>query len=72
VPDPAFGEAVAVYVVLKPGQEASADTLTAWCLERMASYKKPKHYRFVSSLPENSTGKVLKRMLREEFLKAAA
>ncbi len=72
VPDPVFGEAVAVYVVLRPGQQASPEALTAWCVERMASYKKPKHYKFVASLPENSTGKVLKRILREEFLRAAA
>ena len=70
VPDPVFGEAVAAFVVLRPGMQADADALTAWCLERIASYKKPKTYRFVSTLPENSTGKVLKRELRAQYLAA--
>lgn len=69
VPDPVFGEAVAAYLMLKPGTITSADELTVWCGDRIASYKKPKHYRFVSKLPENGTGKVLKRVLREDFFR---
>jgi long-chain acyl-CoA synthetase len=72
VPDPVFGEAVAAFVVTREGAAPSAQELTAWCSERIAGYKKPKHYRFVQTLPENSTGKVLKRTLREEFLRVVA
>jgi long-chain acyl-CoA synthetase len=72
VPDPVFGEAVAAFVVAREGAAPAADELTAWCIERIAGYKKPKHYRFVSTLPENSTGKVLKRVLRDEFLRKLA
>jgi len=67
VPDPVYGEAVAAYVELRPGAEASAEAIVAHCRERIASYKKPKHVRFLSPLPRNSTGKVLKFKLREVF-----
>lgn len=70
IPDPVFGEAVVAFVVLHPGRQLAADVLVAWCVERIASYKKPKIIRFVSALPENSTGKVQKRQLREKFLAA--
>jgi long-chain acyl-CoA synthetase len=72
VPDPVFGEAVAAFVVTREGTAPSTQELTAWCSERIAGYKKPKHYRFVQTLPENSTGKVLKRILRDEFLLVVA
>ncbi|MDB5852708.1 MAG: Long-chain acyl-CoA synthetase [Herminiimonas sp.] len=72
VPDPVFGEAVAAYVVTRAGAVPSTEELTAWCSERIAGYKKPKHYRFVQALPENSTGKVLKRILRDQFLRELA
>ncbi len=72
IPDPVFGEAVVAFVVLRPERQLSADALVAWCVERIASYKKPKIIRFVSALPENSTGKVLKRELREKFLEATS
>ncbi|WP_151448228.1 class I adenylate-forming enzyme family protein [Lacisediminimonas profundi] len=72
VPDPIFGEAVAAFVVLRPGMHALPEALTTWCVERIASYKKPKFFRFLPALPENSTGKVLKRELREKFLETTA
>ncbi|MDB5799001.1 MAG: hypothetical protein JWP36_2903 [Paucimonas sp.] len=72
VPDATFGEAVAAYVVLRPGKQATPEALVAWCVERIASYKKPKYIRYLQSLPENSTGKVLKRELRKQFLDTPA
>lgn len=67
VPDATFGEAVAAYVELCPGATVGADDLVAHCRELIASYKKPKHVIFVSSLPRTSTGKVLKGELRQRF-----
>ncbi len=68
VPDPVFGEAVAAYVQLRNGASlVSADELIDHCRAALASYKKPKHVRLVSALPRNSTGKVLKNVLRESF-----
>jgi long-chain acyl-CoA synthetase len=39
------------------------------CLDRIARFKRPKHWRIVDNLPKNSVGKVLKRELRERFIK---
>jgi len=67
VPDPVFGEAVAAYVELAPGIGQDAEAIIAHCREQIASYKKPKYVFFVPSMPRNSTGKVLKNALREQF-----
>lgn len=64
VPDPKWGESVKVYVVLKPGAEATVEELTGYCAENLAKYKRPKHVEFISELPRNAAGKVLKRELR--------
>lgn len=61
VPHPDLGEEVAAAVVLRPGAEAAADELKAFVKERVAPYKYPRLIRFVSELPKNSTGKILKR-----------
>jgi len=65
VPDPEFGEAVMAYVELKGGERLSADALIDHCREKIASYKKPKHVRFVDALPRTGTGKVMKGELRK-------
>ncbi len=65
VPDAEFGEAVMAYIELKPGQRASAEALIEHCREKIASYKKPKHVRFVDALPRTGTGKVMKGELRK-------
>lgn len=67
VPDDTWGEAVKALVVLRQGQQVSADELIALCKERLASFKKPKHIEFVESLPRSSAGKVLKRELRNKY-----
>lgn len=63
LPDADLGEAVAAAVVLRPGAPRDAGALTAFCRERLASYKKPRSIRFVASLPRNAMGKVLKDRL---------
>jgi len=67
VPDAVYGEAVAAFIEIRPGHVMAADTVIAHCRERISSYKKPKHVRFVPALPRNSTGKVLKYQLRKDF-----
>ncbi len=66
VPDIEWGEEVKAVVILKPGQTASPEELSAFVKERLASYKVPKHYDFVSELPRNYLGKVLKTELRKQ------
>lgn len=59
-----WGEVVVAYVVAgSAGLDAAA--LDAHCVERMARFKRPRHYRFVESLPKNEYGKLLKKVLRE-------
>ncbi len=64
VPDPYRGETVKAVVSLRPGQVATADTLIAFCRERMAAYKYPRIVEVVDDLPKTPTGKIMRRMLR--------
>jgi len=64
VPDDRLGEDVKAFVVRKPGQSASEDQIIAWCRERIAVYKAPRHVEFADALPMSATGKILKRVLR--------
>jgi long-chain acyl-CoA synthetase len=63
IPDPYRGETVKAWIVLKPGQEATADEIKAWCRERLAAYKVPTHYEFRKELPKTTVGKILRREL---------
>lgn len=64
-PDPKWGEKVVAVVCIRT--EATAEELIAFCRERIASYKKPRHVVFIEALPKNASGKVLKRELRERI-----
>lgn len=64
-PHPDWGEEVVAIVVLRDGHRVTEDELNRLCLEKIARFKRPKRYRFVSALAKNSTGKVLKTALRE-------
>ena len=63
-PDPRLGEEVVALLVLKPGAQANADDIIAYCRERLAAYKYPRDVLIVSDLPKGPTGKILKRELR--------
>ncbi|MBI4337931.1 MAG: long-chain-fatty-acid--CoA ligase [Chloroflexi bacterium] len=67
VPDPDWSERVRAIVVLKPGQQVRPEELVEHCRQRLASFKKPESIVFVDELPRNSMGKVLKRVLREQY-----
>jgi len=64
VPDEEFGEAVKACVVLNDEAELSGDEVIAYCKERLASFKKPKHVEFLDALPKNAMGKIVKDRLR--------
>jgi long-chain acyl-CoA synthetase len=64
VPDEIFGEAVAAFIELKPGQSLGLEQVLEHSKSRIASYKKPKYVFFVEALPRNAMGKVLKTELR--------
>jgi long-chain acyl-CoA synthetase len=68
VPDPQWGELVMACIVLKPGASLTSDDLTAFCRRSLATYKLPRRVEFSETdLPKNSSGKVLKKTLRERF-----
>ncbi|MBN1104785.1 MAG: long-chain-fatty-acid--CoA ligase [Deltaproteobacteria bacterium] len=71
VPDERWGETVKAVIVLKKGESLSSAEVTEFCKRNLASYKKPTTVDFVEELPKNSTGKTLKRILREHFAKGA-
>jgi len=70
LPDDKWGEIGCAVIVLKKGAELSADALTAYCREHLATFKVPRRVEFVQTLPRNATGKVLKRTLRDDFAAA--
>lgn len=60
-----YGEAVAAFVVLKPGEAVGTEDLTDFCKERLADYKCPETFHFVREIPKGATGKLLKRELKK-------
>ncbi|MDN4593062.1 o-succinylbenzoate--CoA ligase [Polycladomyces subterraneus] len=70
IPDEKWGEIPMAVVALKEGaQPIDLKEIQDFCQGKLAKYKIPKRLRFVDELPRNATGKVLKRMLREEEIK---
>jgi long-chain acyl-CoA synthetase len=69
VPDEHWGESVKAVVVLKEGKAVSEEELISLCKERLASYKKPRSVEFRKELPKNPTGKILKRLIKDEYWK---
>ncbi len=67
VPDPEWGEEPRAIVVLKKGQKATAEDIMEHCRQKLASYKRPRSVIFADELPRNPMGKVLKRVLRDQY-----
>lgn len=65
VPDDYRGETVKAFVSVKPGSELDPDELIAFCKERMAAYKYPRQVEVIDELPKTSSGKILRRELRD-------
>jgi long-chain acyl-CoA synthetase len=66
IPDEHKGEVPKGFVVLKDEEEASEREIIQYLRDRLAPYKIPKNIEFRKSLPKNSTGKILKRLLQDE------
>jgi long-chain acyl-CoA synthetase len=66
IPDARSGEAVKAYVVVKQGHEGkvTADEISNFCRQKLASYKAPKVVEFRAALPKTVVGKVLRRELK--------
>jgi long-chain acyl-CoA synthetase len=66
IPDPKQVEAVKAWVILRPGQNVSAEELQSFCKDKLTAYKVPKFIEFRDALPKTLVGKILRRVLQEE------
>jgi acyl-CoA synthetase (AMP-forming)/AMP-acid ligase II len=67
MPDAHWGEALVAAIVQRPGHSVTTQQLIEHCRSRVGGYKIPKRVEFVSDLPHNPSGKILKRELRKVF-----
>ncbi|MEX2267436.1 MAG: hypothetical protein WEA75_01985 [Acidimicrobiia bacterium] len=65
VPDERLGEMVVALVQPTAGTDVDADALATWSRDRIAGYKRPKHWFLVASLDRNAAGKANHPRLRE-------
>jgi long-chain acyl-CoA synthetase len=67
LPDEQWGEAVAAAVVLKPGATVSIEALQALVRGQLRSSRVPQKIVFKNALPYNETGKLLRRVIRQDL-----
>ena len=72
VPDEHYGEEVAAVLALRPGAVLDPAALRAWAKERLSSYKVPRLFLRVDELPKGPTGKILKRAIDRDAIRALA
>ena len=65
VPDEKYGEEIKAFVALKEGRELSGEELHEFAKERLSASKYPRLYEILDELPKGSTGKILRKSLRE-------
>ena len=65
VPDEYRGETVKAFVSLKPGATVTEEELVTFCRQQLAAYKYPRSVQFLDDLPKTTTGKILRRELRD-------
>jgi long-chain acyl-CoA synthetase len=66
VADAVLGEMVKAHIVLRAEQTLNPGEIMAFCHKNLATFKVPRKIEFVETLPKSPTGKVLKRVLREQ------
>lgn len=64
VPDEGYGEIVKAYIVVKD-EQITKDDIIHFCQDKLVKYKLPRQVEFLKDLPKNSTGKILRRELRQ-------
>jgi fatty-acyl-CoA synthase len=69
VPDPRWQEVGKAIVVLRQGKTATEEEILNFCQGKLGRYKIPRSVAFADTLPRTAAGKVLKRELREQFVK---
>jgi len=69
IPDEKSGEAIKVFVVVKPGESVTKEQVMEHMRANLTGYKVPKAVEFRDMLPTTNVGKILRRELRDEELK---
>lgn len=72
VPDERTGEAIKVFIVLRPGQSLTSEEVVAHMRKNLTAYKVARQVEFRDELPTTNVGKILRRELRDEELKKRA
>jgi crotonobetaine/carnitine-CoA ligase len=62
VPDPMRDHTIKAYVILKDDAHATAETLIAWCAERLSKFKVPEQIELRETFPRTSVGKIQKHL----------
>jgi fatty-acyl-CoA synthase len=70
VPDTKYGEELAAWVAVKPGEALTEDEVKEFCKNRIAHYKIPRYVMFVTEFPMSVSGKIQKYKMREASIKA--
>jgi long-chain acyl-CoA synthetase len=65
IKDEVYGENIKAWVVLKPGQTATAEEIVEFCQTHLKRFKSPKEVAFLPALPKNLVGKILRKELRK-------
>lgn len=63
-----WGEMIVAMITLEEDSTTTAKELDEFCRKRIAGYKAPKEYRFLDSFPLSPTGKILKRVMRDDLI----
>ena len=66
VPDKQYGEEIMAQIILKKGENMTAEEMREYISSHMARHKVPRYIEFVKSFPMNAAGKILKYKMREE------
>jgi fatty-acyl-CoA synthase len=64
IPDEKWGESGMAFISLRAGEKLTADEVIAFCTDKLAKYKIPKHIRFMDELPKNDAGKTDRKKLK--------
>ncbi|MCK0509000.1 AMP-binding protein [Aromatoleum anaerobium] len=67
VPDAKYGEELCAWIIVRDGEELSADEVRAFCQGQIAHYKVPRYIKFVDAFPMTVTGKIQKFQIREQM-----
>ena len=70
VHDPRRGETIMAFVAAEQESSLDEESVRSFARERLPAYKVPRRFQVVEVMPKGPTGKILKRVLREQYLDA--